>query len=732
MPLERLMAQERWQRVFLLFCLCALLLLAVAWLAIGLGGDLRANLQRAQQLEQTSNELRRLQQAIVDLEAGQRGYLLTADPSYLEPYQRAMRQLPELQAALLAVADDMAEREQLQEVERLTAAKASELEQALALQREQGREAALAFMRTDVGLNLMGQIRSGTESLIGLQQRKLNALREAVPALVQQRDTTLAVLVVLGLLAGLAAFWSLRRHLVLLRRQVKLREEATRALRESSEKSLFMANLSHEIRTPMNAIFGFAQLLEELVEGERQRFYVQAIQSSGKALLDLINDILDISKIEAGKLEVRVSPTDLRELTALLNTVFAQMALEKGLQLLVTVDPRLPRALLLDAARLRQVLFNLVGNAIRYTDCGSVEVSIAVDESELIEGRVYCEIEVRDTGIGIDQQDCERIFEPFTQLESSVRGRRGGTGLGLAIVQRLVRLMDGRIEVESVRGRGSIFRLAFPQLQVAQDAPEALTGSGRLDDLPPLKIVAVDDVKLNRDLLDHLFENTRHQLFLAAGGAEGVALTREQRPDLVLMDIRMPEVDGREALRRIRADPELADVMVVAVTASSLLDEESTLRSLFDGYVRKPITRQSLYAELNRLFESGPAASDSDSDPDLDAASVSAQSLQQQQQQIEQLSGCSVEQRAGLADALDALQQQLTTATATHASSDVTACVRGAQQVHQLLGGGGFAQLADQIDSAASMFDLQRLDGHLASLQHEATTLRQTLTEYGS
>jgi CheY-like chemotaxis protein len=279
--------------------------------------------------------------------------------------------------------------------------------------------------------------------------------------------------------------------------------------------------------------------------------------------------------------------------------------------------------------------------------------------------------------------------------------------------------MHGQIEVESSLGKGSLFRLSFPGVQVSVDAAVSVPVEGRLEDLPPMKIVAVDDVPLNRELLKRFFEQTPHRLLLASSGAEGVALVAAERPELVLMDIRMPGMDGREALRHIRANPALHDVVVVAVTASSLLDEEHTLRSLFDGYVRKPITRQSLCAELARLF--GQDAVREGEQRDSPAAPAAEQATG--------FSEWSSERRSALQLLIDGLQDSLQRAMATQASNDVAAVVEQARQVAQLLDAPQWQQLAAQIEAAALLFDLDGLGQRLDALALRIAALQQSLAE---
>jgi len=369
-------------------------------------------------------------------------------------------------------------------------------------------------------------------------------------------------------------------------------EAATRA------KSEFLANMSHEIRTPMNAIFGFTQLLGDLVTGARERHYDNAVRSSGEALLALINDILDLSRVESGRIDLRLLPTHVQELLSVTTTMFAQQLVEKRLRLSARLEGT-AQPLMLDTLRVRQVLFNLVSNAIKYTDSGQIAVIAQVQpQGEFAQLALI----VRDTGIGIGQADQTRIFEAFTQVDLPDRAARGGTGLGLGIVRRLKEAMGGSISVDSQLGQGSTFTAVWPRVALApSSAPVSAKLHCQLAELAPLKVLVIDDVTLNREVLRAFFAGTHHQFHDVADAASGLTHMRQSRPDVLLLDLRMPGMDGYEALRQIRADSELCAIRVLAATAANL-SVEDLQRGGFDGYVRKPITREALSAELMRLF----------------------------------------------------------------------------------------------------------------------------------
>jgi signal transduction histidine kinase len=290
------------------------------------------------------------------------------------------------------------------------------------------------------------------------------------------------------------------------------REQAVR------EKSAFLANMSHEIRSPMNAILGFSELLEPEGLTPKQSQYVRAIRDSGASLLQLINDILDLSKLEAGKLELHPDPTDMRDSCEFLRTVFGQQAVMKSLQLQFELAPDMPRALLLDRLRLRQVLVNLLGNAIKFTERGCVKTRVAWQSQEN-GGTGTLLIDVEDTGIGILADKLEEIFKPFVQADARRTAEREGTGIGLTIVKRLIELMGGSLAVESTVGQGTVFHLRFTNVPVSGRLPvgDHAEPGGAVDfnDFAPAVLLVVDDNRTNRDLMAGIFEQTHHRVHFA-------------------------------------------------------------------------------------------------------------------------------------------------------------------------------------------------------------------------
>lgn len=387
--------------------------------------------------------------------------------------------------------------------------------------------------------------------------------------------------------------------------EIELRQAKEAAQSSSRAKGEFLANMSHEIRTPMNAILGFAELLDRELSDSKHRRFLSAISSSGRTLLSLINDILDLSKIEAGKLEIHHEPMSIHQVIREVENIFSQKAAEKSLEIRSEVTSAVPDTILFDEVRLRQILFNTVGNALKFTHEGGV--TIRSWAGEVNGGEVELCVAVEDTGIGIPLAEHGRIFAAFTQVSGQSTKQYGGTGLGLAITRRLAEMLGGSVELSSEPGRGSAFLFRFQHVRVVASARGLGTDAGglpRMDasSFEPATILVADDIPLNRELLRGLLEPGGHRVVEASDGVEVLEWVEKEVPGLILMDIRMPRLDGHEAAVRLKAEARTRGVPVIAVTASVLREEEDRIRSMCDGFLRKPYTQAELFAELQRFL----------------------------------------------------------------------------------------------------------------------------------
>ncbi|MBD0335665.1 MAG: response regulator, partial [Cyanobacteria bacterium Co-bin13] len=373
-------------------------------------------------------------------------------------------------------------------------------------------------------------------------------------------------------------------------------------------KSEFLANMSHEIRTPMNAILGFTSLLQSTITEPEAQAYLQAIAVSGKALTDLIDDILDLSKIEAGKLELQYEAVNVRSLIGEIQQIFSQRAAEKHLPLQVTVDETVPSSIRIDEARLRQILFNVVGNALKFTEQGTIQIAARAQSYPTAEGeKNWLEITVKDSGTGIARDQQSRIFEAFTQSAGQSNRRYGGTGLGLAITQRLTRMMGGTITLQSELGQGSLFTLVFPDVPSAASALVEISPppdqDSDLNQFAPSTLLVVDDVASNQALIQGYFAKTRHTVLTAESGQEALRLAQTHRPDLILLDLKMPQMPGQEVAAQLKANPQTQTIPIVVLTALCCSQDEAEITRLCQGFLRKPVSCFQLTAELKKYLK---------------------------------------------------------------------------------------------------------------------------------
>lgn len=390
-----------------------------------------------------------------------------------------------------------------------------------------------------------------------------------------------------------------------------LEQAKTRAEAAAIAKSEFLANMSHEIRTPMNAIIGFAQLAQNSEVFSEQQLYLSKITSSSRILLSILNDILDFSKVEAGKLELEQVRFRLSDTLQQTKDLFIEQARQKRLELQFSVDPKVPSWLIGDPLRLSQVLINLLSNAIKFTNSGSVILTVdlsAASASSTGHPELWLQFSVRDTGIGLSQEQCDNLFQAFSQADSSTSRKYGGTGLGLSIAQRLVVLMGGQINVNSTVNVGSTFsfKIRCYQAEAPTVVPAATQTPANQQEQKPVekvrgKILVVEDNGYNQTLARIILQHAGFTVDIAADGEQALTMIAEQSYQLILMDVHMPKLDGYEATRAIRSNPDIVQMPIIALTAHVTADfHQECLASGMNDFITKPFEAKVL---ISKVFE---------------------------------------------------------------------------------------------------------------------------------
>ncbi|MDH5718372.1 MAG: response regulator [Spirochaetia bacterium] len=382
------------------------------------------------------------------------------------------------------------------------------------------------------------------------------------------------------------------------------KDEAEKAVEFQNK---FLSNLSHEIRTPLNAILGLSQILSDKVIDEDKNEFMYKINASGRILLDLLNDMLEISKMKANKLSIQYIPSDIKLLFTEVNSIFEHSISQKKLKLILEINKKMPKIFILDERRLKQVLVNLIGNAVKFTHKGKVKVKVGFKIINCKENRANLIFSVEDTGIGIPKNQQKMIFNEFTQQKDQCVSY-GGIGLGLNITRRLVEAMNGEISLKSKQAEGSKFTVVLKNLKFYEKIPlilnnqETLISGNKSKKCKACTVLITDDVDTNRLLLKKYLDFPTIHIIEAVNGKEAIEKAKKYHPNLILMDIRMPVMDGEEAIMHLKKSKNLKKIPIIVVTASTVDETKRRLKNYCDSYLTKPVNKSIFIQEVSKFI----------------------------------------------------------------------------------------------------------------------------------
>lgn len=555
---------------------------------------------------QVQNQLRKLEADVLSVESDIRGAVITGNKKYLDLVEAKLSEITNGVDNLQKIFTSHQPGHDLDQLNRLIKDKIAFSRVILEAYKE-NKNRAEAIINTDRGKKIRDSLTTAIASLENIRQSQLRSIVSANESTGRSARLWGVFIAAIAIIAVSSAFWYI---LNLGRQQEKmiylLNESERRSKEVANMKEQFLANMSHEIRTPMNAMLGFTNLLRRTPLKEEQRQYVQNIHVAGENLLALVNDILDLSKIEAGMMVLEETRFSLHSLVSSVGAMFSEKIKEKGLAFEVHIDKAVPDILTGDAVRLTQILVNLLSNGVKFTQAGAIKVNITLLHASEENARI--KIAIADTGIGISPTKQQTIFERFQQAETETTRRFGGTGLGLSIVKQLVDLQHGKIYVNSEAGRGSEFivELSYKLPDINQLYSEALAAQDDIVSLQKIKALIAEDNQMNQMLIAHLMKSWEIDYVIVNNGSEVVEELKRHPYSIVLMDIQMPEMDGYTATSIIRNELKM-DIPIIAMTAHAMAGEkEKCLQLGMNDYVSKPIKETLLYNIIARNAQHVP------------------------------------------------------------------------------------------------------------------------------
>jgi len=557
------------------------------------------------------NKLRTIEADVLSIESDIRGAVITGKEEHIRGIENKLSKITEQLDTLKALYSHQFDPRDLDLLNFLVKEKIDFSYRILAAYRL-SRESAEQVINTGRGKQMRDSLTRHIAALDNKRQSELTSIISSIEATGSRARFWGVVIASIAILAVISAFWYILNQGKKQAEIIALLNASEKRSKEVADmKEQFLANMSHEIRTPMNAILGFTNLLRRTSLDEEQRKYVQNIHTAGDNLLTLVNDILDLSKIEAGMMVLEETRFSLHSLVSSVGAMFSEKIKEKGLKFQVHIDKNVPDILSGDAVRLTQILVNLLSNGLKFTDEGEIMVNISMIENR--EDSVRLKIAIADTGIGIAPNKQQTIFERFQQAETETTRRFGGSGLGLSIVKQLVELQQGNIYVVSEPGKGSEFvvEMNYKLPDINQLYSEALAAQDDLVSLQKIKALIAEDNQMNQMLIAHLMKSWEIDFVIVNNGKEVVEELKQNNYSIVLMDIQMPEMDGYTATSIIRNELK-SDIPIIAMTAHAMLGEkEKCLQLGMNDYVSKPIKETVLYNIIARNAQHIPESESS-------------------------------------------------------------------------------------------------------------------------